>query len=218
MHPDLRERKREREYLHILCLYNTQKFQHLVQQKLVYCRNNKFWNISLHSYTCSIYKYYWTFHFIWCIKLTQTIQVIHVGYTHMAGMLQKSPCLEKSQLSKRSQLSWNITLCNRVSTFWHFKGLQCLHLHVQVLQEDPMTQCNIPKDLNSLQQWCDNFVSPTYCYFTSNTVGLVKNSGMHSSGVHSWRRWIEDGYSAGTQFVRTYLHSTERSVRRDMYT
>jgi len=65
---------------------------------------------------------------------------------------KKSPCLEKSRLSKKSQLSWNVMLCNWVSSSSHFKGLQCLHLHVQVLQEDPMTQCNIPEDLNSLQQ------------------------------------------------------------------
>lgn len=38
---------------------------------------------------------------------------------------------------------------------------------------------------------------------------------MHSSGVHSCNRWMEDGYSAGTHTDLTYLHNIERGVLLD---
>jgi hypothetical protein len=41
---------------------------------------------------------------------------------------------------------------------------------------------------------------------------------MHSSGVHSCILWMELGYSAGTQFGLTYLHSNDFGVRLARYT
>jgi len=41
-------------------------------------------------------------------------------------------------------------------------------------------------------------------------VASVKNSGMHSSGVHWYMRAIDAGYSCGSHLARTYLHRTWR--------